>query len=140
MPGICGTIAARNALGLTTKIVGVVAENAAAYAFSFAQRRPVSTNSADTIADGMACRVPIVEALESIWLGVERVVTVSEDEVEAAMRHLFSDTHNVAEGAGAAPLAALLKERNRMQGKRVGLVLSGGNVDLAVFRRVLSGT
>jgi threonine dehydratase len=136
--GICGTIAARNALGLRTKIVGVVAENAAAYALSFAERRPVSTNSADTIADGMACRVPMMEALESIWLGAERVVTVSEDEIQAAMRHLFSDTHNVAEGAGAAPLAALLKERNRMQGKRVGLVLSGGNVDLAVFRRVLS--
>src|SRR5262245_27283795 len=138
--GICGTIAARNALGLMTKIVGVVAENAAAYALSFAERRPVSTNSADTIADGMACRVPMLEALESIWLGAERVVTVSEEEIEAAMRHLFSDTHNVAEGAGAAPLAALLKERNRMQGKRVGLVLSGGNVDLVVFRRVLSET
>jgi threonine dehydratase len=80
----------------------------------------------------------MMEALESIWLGAERVVMVSEDEIQAAMRHLFSDTHNVAEGAGAAPLAALLKERNRMQGKRVALVLSGGNVDLAVFRRVLS--
>ena len=134
--GICGTIAARNALGVRTKIVGVVAENAAAYALSFAQRRPVSTNSADT--DGMACRVPMVEALQSIWLGAERVVTVSEDEIKAAMRHLFSDTHNVAEGAGAAPLAALLKERDRMQGKRVGLILSGGNVDLVVFRAVLS--
>jgi threonine dehydratase len=138
--GICGTIAARNALGLRTTIVGVVAENAAAYALSFARRRPVSTNSAETMADSMACRVPVLEALESIWLGAERVVTVSEDEIEAAMRHLFTDTHNVAEGAGAAAQAALLKERDRMQGKRVGLILSGGNVDLGVFRRVLSGT
>jgi len=137
--GICGTIAARNALGLKTKIVGVVAENAAAYALSFARRAPVSTNSADTIADGMACRVPDEAALATIFAHAERVVTVSEAEIKAAMGHYFTDTHNVAEGAGAAPLAALLKERDSMAGKRVALVLSGGNIDRTVYAQVLNG-
>ena len=138
--GICGVIAARDALALATKIVGVVAENAAAYALSFAERRPVSTNSADTLADGLACRVPDAGALEQIWRGADRIVTVSEAEIRAAMRHYFSDTHNVAEGAGAAALAALLKERARMTGRRVGLVLSGGNVDRPLYARVLAET
>jgi threonine dehydratase len=137
--GICGTMAVRDALGLKTRVVGVVAENAPAYGLSFEQRRAVSTNSADTIADGMACRVPDAGALDAIWRGAERVVRVSEDEIRAAMRHYFTDTHNIAEGAGAAPLAALLKERDAMRAKRVGLILSGGNVDLAVFREVLAG-
>ncbi len=137
--GICGTIAARDALGLATRVVGVVAAKAAAYALSFARKVPVSTNSADTLADGMACRVPDHGALEVIFKGVERMVRVSEEEIRAAMRHYFTDTHNVAEGAGAAPLAALLKERDRMAGKRVALVLSGGNVDLSVFRDATGG-
>ena len=135
--GICGVIAARDGLARSTKIVGVVAENAPAYALSFAGRKPVSTESADTIADGMACRVPDLDALRLIWQGVERIVSVPESEIRAAMRHYFTDTHNVAEGAGAAPLAALLKEKERMQGKRVGLVLSGGNVDVGVYREAL---
>ena len=138
--GICGAIAARDALGRTTRIVGVAAETAAAYALSFARKTAVSTDTAETIADGMACRVPDEGALEVIWRGAERVVTVSEDEIEAAMRHYFTDTHNLAEGAGAAPLAALLKERHRMAGRRVGVVLSGGNVDRAVYARVLAET
>jgi threonine dehydratase len=137
--GICGTIAARNALGLKTRVVGVVAENAAAYALSFARRAPVSTNSADTIADGMACRVPDDSALAIILAHAERVIAVSEDEIKAAMRHYFTDTHNVAEGAGAAPLAALLKERDKMAGKRVALVLSGGNIDREKYAQVLGG-
>jgi threonine dehydratase len=135
--GICGAIAARDALGLGTKVVGVVAENAAAYALSFDARTPVSTNSADTFADGMACRVPDHAALAVIWQGAERIVTVSEDEIKAAMRHYFTDTHNLAEGAGAAPLAALIKERQRMAGKRVGLVLSGGNIDRSLYASII---
>ncbi|MFO1056812.1 MAG: threonine dehydratase [Dongiaceae bacterium] len=135
--GICGTIAARDALGLATRIVGVVAENAPAYALSFAAGRPVSTNSADTLADGMACRVPDPQALEIIRAGAERIVTVSEAAIRAAMRAYFTDTHNLAEGAGAAPLAALLQERERMAGRRVGLILSGGNVDRRLFAEVL---
>jgi threonine dehydratase len=137
--GICGTMAARDALGLKTKVVGVVAENAAAYSLSFAKKTAVSTNSADTIADGMACRVPDETALEFIFKGAERVVTVNEDEIKAAMRHYFTDTHNLAEGAGAAPLAALLGERLRMEGKRVALILSGGNIDRPLYTSVLNG-
>ena len=136
--GICGTILARDLLGLKTEIVGVVADNAAAYALSFEARRPISTNSADTIADGVACRVPAEDALEAIWRGAARVVRVSEDEIKAAMRIYFDDTHNVAEGAGATPLAAALKDKKRRPGK-VGLILSGGNVDADVYAQVLSG-
>lgn len=134
--GVCGVVAARDALGLRTEVVGVVAERAACYALSFAAGRAVATESADTVADGIACRVPNEEALAFILGGVSRVVTVSEGEIRAAVRHYFTDTHNVAEGAGAAPLAAALKERERLRGRRVGLVLSGGNVDLAVFREI----
>jgi threonine dehydratase len=135
--GICGVIAARDALGLRTRVVGVVAENAPSYALSFERRALIPTNSADTMADGVACRVPVIDALNVIWAGAERVVTVTESEIKAAMRHYFTDTHNVAEGAGAAPLAALLREREAMAGKRVGLILSGGNIDRTVYQAVL---
>jgi threonine dehydratase len=136
--GICGTIAVRNALGLKTEIIGVVASGAPAYALSFAAGKPIATDAAVTIADGMACRVPDGEALAIICEGAARIVTVDDCEIEVAMRDLFSDTHNVAEGAGAAALAALLQEREQMQGRRVGLVLSGGNVDRDVFAKTLS--
>lgn len=135
--GICGLIAARDALELNTKIVGVVSANAAAYALSFEAGQAVSTNSADTLADGVACRVPDPAALAIILRGAERVVTVTDDAILAAMGYFFTDTHNLAEGAGAAPLAALLAEKDRMAGKRVGLILSGGNVDKTLFREVL---
>jgi|SRR6185437_31604 len=136
--GICATMTARDALGLKTKVVGVVAAKAPAYALSFAAGRAVATESADTMADGLACRVPDEAALAAILRGAERIVTVSEDEIRAAMRHLFTDTHNVAEGAGAAALAGLLQEKERMAGKRVAVILSGGNVDRAVFASVLA--
>ena len=115
----------------------MVAENAPAYALSFAAGRVVTTESADTMADGVACRVPLEDAVEVINRWAERIVTVSEAEIATAMRFYFSDTHNLAEGAGAAPLAALLKERRAMERRRVGLVLSGGNVDREVYARVL---
>jgi threonine dehydratase len=137
--GICGTIAARDALGLKAKVVGVVAENAPAYALSFAKKAAVSTNSADTLADGMACRVPDESALAAIFKGADRIVTVSEDAIKAAMRHYFTDTHNVVEGAGAGSLAALLGEHERMSGKRVALILSGGNIDRPLYASVLTG-
>ena len=135
--GICGTIAAREALGLKTRIIGVVAEEAPCYALSFEAGKAVSTNSADTLADGLACRVPDPNSLEVIIDKAERVVTVSEAEIMAAMRHYFTDTHNVAEGAGAAPLAALLKERELWTGKKVGLILSGGNIDRTQYQEIL---
>lgn len=136
--GICGMVAARDALGLTTKIVGVVSDMAPAYALSFESGQPVSHAVSTRIADGMACRVPDTDALEIIWRGVERIVRVTDTEIEEAMRVYFSDTHNVAEGAGAAPLAALLQERTAMAGRRVGVVLSGGNVDRAVYAGILA--
>ncbi|NQU62332.1 MAG: threonine dehydratase [Rhodospirillales bacterium] len=136
--GISGMIAARDGLGVSTKIVGVVADNAPAYALSFESGEVVSTNSADTLADGMACRVPDPAAVEIINKGAERIVRVSEDDILAAMKHYFTDTHNTSEGAGAAPLAALLQEKSKMAGKKVGLVLSGGNADKALFARALT--
>ncbi len=136
--GICGTMAARDALDRKSKVVGVVAENAAAYALSFAQGKPVSTNSADTLADGMACRVPVADAVDLINAGAERVVTVTEEEIKTAVRAYYTDTHNIAEGAGAAPLAALIKEREQLAGKKVGLILSGGNVDRELYQQILA--
>jgi len=136
--GISGVIAAREALGLTTEIVGVVAANAPAYALSVAAGRPVNTNSAETIADGLAVRVPDPTALEAIRRGAAHIVTVSEAEIRRAMRILFTDTHNVAEGAGAAALAAALQECHRLAGRRVAVIQSGGNIDRALFAQVLA--
>ena len=138
--GICGAIAVRDALGLATHIVGVVSDAAPAYARSLEAGHPVSCDATTRIADGVACRTPVEAALDTIRSGVERVVEVSDDEVEAAMRALFDDTHNVAEGAAAAGLAALLRERGRSAGQSVGIVLTGANIDAELFARVLSAT
>jgi threonine dehydratase len=135
--GICSCCAVRNGLGLKTKIVGVVAEEAPAYALSFEAGRAVAAPVSTLLADGMACRVPDEAALEVILDNVERIVPVSEQEIGAAMRIYFTDTHNVVEGAGAAGLAAAWKEKHLLQGKCVGLVASGGNVDRELFARVL---
>lgn len=136
--GICGLIRTRDMLGLSTRIVGVVSAGAPAMALSFEAGRIVTTETADTFADGMACRVPDPAAFDVIRAGADRVVQVTDREVAAAMRAYWTDTHNLAEGAGAAPLAALLQEGERMRGKRVGLILCGGNIDLALAQRVLS--
>jgi len=137
--GICGVITARDLLGLTTEVVGVVARNAPAMALSFAAGKPVPTGSALTFADGMATRDPREEALTIIKRGASRVLQLSEDDIAEAVRVYFQDTHNVAEGAGAAPLAGLMQERARMTGKRVAVILSGGNIDAPVYRRILAG-
>jgi threonine dehydratase len=137
--GICGVISVRDLLGLKTEIVGVVAENAPAFALSFAAGQPVPTNSARTFADGVACRDPQADAFAIVKTGAARVVTVSEDEIAEAIRIYYTTTHNLAEGAGAAPLAALLKEKARYAGKRAGLVLSGGNIDMPLLAQVLRG-
>lgn len=137
--GICGTIAVRDALGLSTKVVGVVSTEAPAYALSFAAGKVVATNSADTMADGMAVRGPDAAALEIILKGADRIVEVSDAEIATAMRAYYEDTHQLTEGAGAAALAALLQERERMAGKRVGLILSGGNIDRPLYLRALAG-
>lgn len=137
--GISGLISARDGLGLKTKIVGVVADRAPAYALSFEAGKPVQTNDADTFADGVACRSPDASAVELINAGAERIVRVSEEEFRNAIRVYFSDTHNIAEGAGAGPLAGLLQEKDKMAGKKVAVILSGGNTDKAQFLDVMAG-
>jgi threonine dehydratase len=137
--GICGLIAAREALGLKTEIVGVVAEGAPAYALSFAAGKPVATEKADTFVDGVACRRPDPVAIETICRHAARVVRVADNEVRAAMRYLYQDTHNLAEPAGAIALAALMRERQAVAGRRVGVILTGSNVDLEIYQAALNG-
>ena len=141
--GICAAAAARAALGRKMKLIGVVSTHAPAYALSIAARRAIEAPVSTLIADGMACRTPDPKALEILFSEVDEVVQVSDLEVAGAMKALFIDTHNVAEGAGAAPLAAamkLAKERPAfIKGKQIGLTLCGGNVDHDLFARVLNG-
>jgi len=137
--GICGLISVRDGLGLKAKIVGVVADRAPAYALSFDAGKPVETNDADTFADGVACRAPDPQAVAIINAGAERVVRLAEEEFRAAMRAYFFDTHNIAEGAGAGPLAGLLQEKDKMAGKKVCVILSGGNADKEQFLQAMSG-
>ncbi len=135
--GICSVIAAREALGLTADIIGVQSARAPCYALSFEAGKPVSTPSADTIADGLATRVPHPEAVETINREAARVITVSDEAILEAQRLLLRLTHNLAEPAGAAALAALLSERRRMAGKTVAVILSGGNADKANLRQLM---
>ncbi len=135
--GICSCSAVRNGLNLKTRIVGVVPEGAAAYALSFEARRKISSPVTTLLGDGMACRVPDDASLEVVLENVDRVLQVSEEEMAQAMKIYFTDTHNVVEGAGAAGLAAALNEKEVLRGKRIGLVITGGNVDHDVFARVL---
>lgn len=137
--GICGLITVRDLLGATTEIIGVVARNAPAMALSFEAGHPVTTDSARTFADGIATRQPDEQAFAVIKRGAARIVQVSEEEIAEAVRLYFHTTHQVAEGAGAAPLAALMQERQRMSGKTVALILTGANIDAAVYRRILAG-
>jgi len=133
--GICGCILARDLLGRKTEIVGVQSTEAPSYALSFAAGKVVNTNSSNTQADGMATRNPDAEAFAIIRKGASRIVQVTDDQVGEAIRAYWTDTHNLAEGAGAAALAAALSEKNKLQGKRVGLILSGGNIDFDLFQR-----
>src|SRR6266850_1382028 len=133
--GICGCILARDLLGLTTEIVGVQSTEAPSYALSFAAGTVVRTNSSDTLADGMATRFPDADALAIIRKGTSRIVQVTDDEIRLAIRALWTDTHNLAEGAGAAALAAALQDKPKIRGKGVGLILSGGNIDFDLFNQ-----
>ena len=136
--GICGMVAARDALGLKTQVVGVVSAHAKAYAASFAAGHVVESPATTRLGDGIACRTPVPEALEIMRHGVERIVQVTDREIAAAMRLLFECTHNTCEGAGAAATAAAMKEHDRLAGRRIAVVLSGGNVDRDVFAGVLN--
>ncbi len=135
---ICGVSAARNALNLTTEIVGVVAAASPSYALSFNQHRVVESPSRTVIADGLACRTPNPLAMEIIWKNVARMIEVTDAEIAQAMRAYYQDTHNLAEGAGAAALAGAFKDRQNLPGKRIGLILTGGNVDSETYRDVLA--
>ena len=137
--GCCGVISARDHLDLKTRVIAVVSENANCYKLSVEAGRPVETNSADTFADGMAVRVPHPDALEIISKGVDEILEVSDDQVADAIRLYYRATHNVAEGAGAAPLAGLMAQRDVMGGKRVGVILCGGNIDTGKMAAVLDG-
>jgi threonine dehydratase len=137
--GICGIIAARDALGLKTQVIGVVSENAPSVKLSVEAGRMIETETARTFADGMATRVPMQEAYDIYSKGAERIVAVSEEEVAEAIRLYYTATHNLAEGAGAAALAALMQEKDRMKGKRAGVILSGGNIDAGWFISVMQG-
>jgi len=133
--GICGCILARDLLGLAAEIVGVQSTEAPSYALSFAAGTVVTTESSNTLADGMATRVPDADALAIIRKGASRIVQVTDDEIRVAIRAYWTDTHNLAEGAGAAALAAALQEKPKIRGKRIGLILSGGNIDFDLFNR-----
>jgi threonine dehydratase len=133
--GISGCILVRDLLGLRTEIVGVQSTLAPSYALSFAAGTVVTTETSNTLADGMATRIPDPDALAIIRKGASRIVQVTDDEIASAIRTYWTDTHNLAEGAGAAPLAAALQEKRKHHGKRVGLILSGGNIDFDLFRK-----
>jgi threonine dehydratase len=137
--GISGLIAARDALGLSTEIVGVVADAAPAVALSVASGQIVCTDSAATFADGMACREPHPDAVAVLSRGTAGIVRVSDDDIAEAIRLLYETTHNVAEGAGAAAVAAMLQDHRRRPGARLGVVLSGGNIDRPALASVLNG-
>ncbi len=137
--GICGTIAARDALGLKTKIVGVVSERALTVKLSYEQNKLVETDTALTFADGVAVRVPVKQALDIISKGAERIIAVSEDEIADAVRLYFRSIHNLSEGAGAVALAGIMQEKQQMAGKSVAVILSGGNIDTDKFLQILSG-
>jgi threonine dehydratase len=137
--GICGVIAVRDALGRKTQVVGVVSEHAQTAKLSVESGSLVEPESARTFADGMAVRVPVKEAFDIYSRGADRIVSVNDNQVAEAMRTYFHDTHNVVEGAGAAPLAAILQERDAVRGKTVAAIVTGGNVDADVFAAVLQG-
>jgi threonine dehydratase len=138
---ICGVSAARNALGLKTEIVGVVAADSPSYALSFRERRIVEAPSQTRIADGLACRLPNSDAMQVIWENVARIIEVTDAEIASAMRALYEDTHNLAEGAAAAALAGALQERNtlRNSSSSIGIIFTGGNVDRDLYTKILEG-
>ena len=137
--GVCGVIGARDALGVKTRVIGVVSDRANTYRRSLDAGRPVPTNSALTFADGMAVRIPDAEALTIMQGGMQRLIEVSDDEIAEAIRVLYTDTHTLAEGAGAAAFAALMREREMMRGQRVAVIVSGQNIDRPWMATVLNG-
>ena len=137
--GICSLITVRDALGLDTDIIGVVATGADAVLRSFRAGKVITTPTANTFADGVACRSPDPAAFAIIKDGASDIVAVSDDQIRDAMRLYFSSCHTLAEGAGAVPLAAAIAQRERNIGKKVAVILTGANIDRADYARILSG-
>ena len=137
--GVCGVIGARDALGHKAKVYGVVSERANTYRLSLDAGRLVPTNSADTFADGMAVRIPDAQALAIMQAGMAGLIEVTDDEVAEAIRALYTDTHTLAEGAGAAAFAALTRERAAFRGRRAAVIVSGQNIDRPWMATVLNG-
>ena len=137
--GICGVIGARDALGCKAQVFGVVSDRANTYRLSLDAGRPVPTNSALTFADGMAVRIPDAQAFAIMQAGMAGLIEVTDDAVADAIRALYTDTHTLAEGAGAAAFAALMRERAAFQGKRVAVIVSGQNIDRPWMATVLGG-
>lgn len=137
---ICGVSAVRNALGLPTKVIGVVASASPSYSASFRERKVVEVPSQTKLADGLACRLPNPDAMQVIWENVDHIVEVSDSEIAAAMRAYYEDTHNLAEGAAAAALAGAIQERDQVAGRTIGIILTGGNVDRELYAQVLGAT
>lgn len=138
--GIAAILAARNALGLPTEVVGVVSAHARAYAESFARKQMVESPVSTKLADGMACRTPNPDALDVIWKQVDRIVEVSDAEIAQAIQTIFECTHNISEGAGAAAVAGALQEKQRNFGRKIAVILTGGNIDRELFLNALSNT
>ncbi len=136
--GIAGVIQTRDLLGLKTKVVGVVAEGAPTFALSFAAGKIINTDSANTIADGVKTRAPMQQAFDIIKQGADHIVSVSDNEIKHAMYQYYQSTHNLSEGAGAITLAALNQEKAQMQGKKVAVILTGGNIDYQRFSQYLN--
>jgi threonine dehydratase len=136
---ICGVAAVRNALGVRTEVIGVVAAKSPSYALSFSRRKIVDAPAATALADGLACRTPNRDAMEAIWENVSRIIEITDDEIAAAMCAVYQDTHNLAEGAAAAAFAGAMQESESNRGKRIGIILTGANVDAPVFAGVLAG-
>ncbi len=137
--GICALMGVRDLLGLGTEIIGVVADNAPATALSYEAGAVVNTDRADTFIDGIACRSPDASAIAAMVAGAARIVRISEDTGAEAVRLLQRTTHNLCEPSGAAALAGLLTERDLQQGKRVGVIMSGGNIDVPLLTEILAG-
>ncbi len=135
--GISGVLTAVRAAAPKVQVIGVQAANAPSIYLSWKKGEKVTTDSADTMADGLATRVPFEMTFDIIHRYVDEVVTVTEEELMEAVFRIFQTTHNVAEGAGAATTAAAFKLRSRLAGKKVALVLSGGNITASLFQQVL---
>ncbi|MCG9132935.1 threonine dehydratase [Candidatus Poribacteria bacterium] len=136
--GSCGAITVAKAINPKVKVIGVQAENAPAIYRSWKEEVRVETDSCDTMADGIATRAPFLLPLSIIQDGIHDIVLLSESELEEGIRLALRWTHNLAEGAGASPIAAAHKLTDKLAGKNVVMVMSGGNLDTETLKKILA--